>query len=1307
MNSVLKTIVIVATLCIFALHSPAQPYATANKLSDDRVTVFCKSDDGYMWIGTKKGINRYNGTVYKQFTKDNDGLISNRILSLLPAGRDGSMYVGTDEGICLIKGGKVSEKSYETHGPVYQMDFYDYNTVLFAHGNGLSRLNLSDGRITPLYELVPDDYQKAGNTTVNFIRTQSGITLVYSTGDNQFLSALDRDFHFQQSISIPGNAMLTGMEYMHNGIIALGTTSGLYTMSEFSLQPQKYINSGFPDISKGKVIALEYDEKFGNIVSVIKDKGIYSVNIQDNLITRVWPDEDMTGVDECLFYTTAQDVWVSRDHIGFEMRSRTRDFYTTKISSIQPGEQIIGLVDAPENLIFAITDRRIFNVAPNEGGYRDFTPSDIKASERISQAFFDNNNSLLWVSMSSGRILLYSVNSYVGLDFIKEYDYPSLRYACLLSDGRLAAFTGNSIHLLSSHEGSELTHIEQNAIPHSISAICAVGSSIILCGPDSFYALTSAAALRPMLIDIPFPVSMASSPEGKIVVGTRKNGIYIYDITNMDRPALVANITNRDGLPGGSINNVIITDKSIWGTSENQVFRIPFSGGVTGGVTTFLKIPGLSEDFTTSSALCKQSEYVLMASKDRIISYKPRFTGNTGSQMGLDIVLVNSVVYDISDKGPLDETVLEHNQNQIVFYYSCLDLDRQNEPLYQYMLQGYDRDWEAPTNITRASFSSLRPGRYAFKVRRQSHDGTWAEEPYVFKFRIKPSPWAGLPAISIYLLLFTGLGYLAIRQYRNILKARRLVKKNEQERLLSLRIENERRDFFTNISHEYRTPLSLIYGPIRELADNGNLDEHSRKLVNIIFRNTERMKKLAEMNLDYSKRSADKDQLLIRRTDMASLVRSASEIFRYEINDRGLSLTLDIPDSLDVWTDREKLDVILVNLISNAVKYTPDGETITVCLNKTEDGRMVLSVKDTGIGISEEDRLAIFERFQRLEKDVHAKHPSGYGIGLNYVQHVVTLLGGEINVADNMPCGTVFTVTLPCGKNDFDASVIWDDDSLLEEETIHGLNSGKPGCQNILVVEDDMDMRTYITLLLSEKWSVSGAVNGEEALNRIRANVPDLVISDIMMPVRNGYELCRTIKEDPALCHIPVILLTAKTDDDSVTQGYSTGADAYVSKPFSPVHLKTVIQGLFENRSKLQAYLVAKIESGSDRAKKDNTLVNENDAMLALSGNDKNFLEKLEEITQKHLSDTTFGVEELSYEIGMSRTSLYSKVRGLLGLSIQEYISNHRLNSAMDMLKQSNLSVSEISEKVGFSTINSFSKAFKNKFGIPPSATRA
>ena len=534
---------------------------------------------------------------------------------------------------------------------------------------------------------------------------------------------------------------------------------------------------------------------------------------------------------------------------------------------------------------------------------------------------------------------------------------------------------------------------------------------------------------------------------------------------------------------------------------------------------------------------------------------------------------------------------------------------------------------------------------------------------------------------SIILLLLIGI---MVYIYRTILMKRRIEEEANKAKL----------QFFTNISHELRTPLTLIADPVNYIIHDDNLNSQQRSMLQIVQRNVLVLTQLVSEILDFRKVQNGKMELRLSDFNLAESMKQWIKLFSVSAQKKHIAISMDAPDTIMLRADQDKIERICYNLLSNALKYTSEGGEISL-MAKEEGGRVMISVADNGCGISSDELPYIFDRFYQAKNAGR-----GTGIGLAIVKAFTELHHGEVSATSIEGKGSTFTIHIPVRqKGEVTNQSTEKIEQLVEpssaeevpnqarhiDELIQPYQTDKP---EVLIIDDNIDIRTYLRSVLSEKYNVSEAADGKVGLELARKIVPDIVLSDIMMPVMDGLAFCQQLKTDKAISHIPVILLTARSLDEQRAEGYEHGADAYLSKPFSLRLLLSRIDNLIQSRKKL-----SKLFSNSD----------ENDAFEKLSNEtDKTFAAQLRKIIQDNLSDNEFNVERIGDEIGLSRVQLYRKVKALTGYSPVEMLRKARLTRARHLLRTTEKTVSEVAYAVGFSTPSYFSKCYKDEFGESP-----
>lgn len=559
------------------------------------------------------------------------------------------------------------------------------------------------------------------------------------------------------------------------------------------------------------------------------------------------------------------------------------------------------------------------------------------------------------------------------------------------------------------------------------------------------------------------------------------------------------------------------------------------------------------------------------------------------------------------------------------------------------------------------------------------------------------NPWFAPAAWVFYIFFIPIILSYGVQLYK-FLKYReeRIQQAEEQQEM-----HEQHLHFVANISHEIRTPLTLISAPLKELIANNELNDHDRDLLAIMQRNVTRLNHLAEQILDNSNHS--KDDRVLKETfgDISAFVENIVNNFRFYAHEKSLHLTFDSKtDGEQGYFDMEKVEKIVSNLMTNAMKYTPEGGDIVVRVY-LEKGNAVVIVKDTGIGVTDSRQREMFRRFNRL--DITGLKPSskGFGVGLHYSQCLAFLHHGHLSYEPNVPQGSRFTLTIPYKEPVVEPVISAEETNCLKAEEPKKIKSEvDENLPTILLTEDDYEMRGYIHMLLKEDYNIIIAGDGEEALEKLQLNVPDLVLSDVVMHRMDGFELCQKIKASPDYGYLPVLLLTAKSDMDNRKHGIDCGADAYISKPFDPYYLKSVIASILENRLRIQRIIrnMTHVEEPSCKEE------GENISEPLMSEREKEFLTHFHKLLSDHLEDDNINVTQLASEMNLSYSSLYARVKDLTGQSPQVFLNTYRMNVAMELLQTHNYTVAEVCYKVGGSTPANFSRSFKKQFGIVPSA---
>ena len=691
---------------------------------------------------------------------------------------------------------------------------------------------------------------------------------------------------------------------------------------------------------------------------------------------------------------------------------------------------------------------------------------------------------------------------------------------------------------------------------------------------------------------------------------------------------------------------------------------------------------------------------------------------------------------DTSGKGVLSYGIpytasieLAHNQNNVSFEFASLDYTRPMKNRYAYKLEGYQNNWiETDAGNRMATFTNLNPGKYTLRIKGSNSDGIWNENGTSLLIKIRHPWWSNPIAWSIYMIsvmLFVTF-YIKWRTWRltkekseieamvkvqtikvEEQKSEILMQKNllEEQNQKIIELDRIKSRFFANISHEFRTPLALIQGPVEELLDNPHRTVKERTKLNIVYRNAKRLLNLVSQLLDISRIEASQMKLEITESDIIVFLRSLTASFNSLAETKDIRYKCIFPsENIKTWFDPDKCEKIVTNLLSNAFKFTPGGGTIIFSAGYIFNHDQIpvslqFSVQDNGCGIAQESILKIFDRFYQVEESLR-RESGGAGIGLSLVNDLVRLIHGEVTVTSMPGEGSTFCVRFPLGKEHLDKSeysimtefnepVIStivsgsEIDSVIEEK--EDIAGKKPV---LLLVEDNNDIRIYLADNLQSKYNIKVASDGVVGLKKASEIMPDLIITDLMMPFMDGIELCRKLKSDESTSHIPVIMLTAKATVPDKIFGLQTGADDYIPKPFHMAELKARVNNLIEQRKRLRERFTKEL----------NVKLSD----ITVTSIDEKFLQKAVTLVDQHLKDEKFDISMFREKMNMSSSTLFRKLSALTNQSPTEFIRTLRLKRAASLLSQNFGNITQISLEAGFNNISYFNKSFKKMFGVTP-----
>lgn len=642
-----------------------------------------------------------------------------------------------------------------------------------------------------------------------------------------------------------------------------------------------------------------------------------------------------------------------------------------------------------------------------------------------------------------------------------------------------------------------------------------------------------------------------------------------------------------------------------------------------------------------------------------------------------------------------NELVLDYNRNHFSIEFSSLSYANPSKNKYAYKLEGYDTDWQYTGASSRvANYNNLKSGLYTFHLKGSNENGLWNEQERVLQIRILPPPWKTTWAYTLYILLLSATVFVTYRVLKNRIREKQAQELQKMELVKTKEINHAKLQFFTNITHEFLTPLTILSASLDEMKMQApQLDDFYK----VMSDNINRLIRLLQQILEFRKAETGNLKLKVSEADLATFVRKEVEAFRPLMKKKRMQFSFTCqPDTITGYFDPDKLDKILYNLLSNASKYNREGGTIDVNLSLDEEENIVtLSVKDNGQGISKEGMKNLFKRF--YEGDYRRFNTTGTGIGLSLVKDLVTLHEGTIRVESEEGQGATFIVTLPISRSAYKEEQVDELITPAADEQVLPAESGDTGSASkeksgysLLLVEDNEELLALMVKLLGREYPVYTAHNGKEAIQAIESNDIDLIVSDVMMPEMNGVELCRYVKGNFDICHIPIILLTAKNKEEDRIEAYESGADGFLSKPFNLSLLHARIKNLLR---------------GKERTARDfkKQLVFEAQE-LNYTSLDEDFLQRAISCVQKHLDNSEFDQQQFMEEMATSKSTLYKKLKSLTGLNTSAFIRNIRLKAACQIIEEKKrVRISELAYAVGFNDPKYFSACFRKEFGMLPS----
>lgn len=1265
-------------------------------LSSRQVFQINKDSDGYIWIFTPLGVDRYDGNEFRHYKLDETLEARDHILSSTIMTRDqsGNIWISLKNGkiytynkikdIFILK----ADLSQATTSPIILNDilFDSENHLLACMSTGIYLVDVTTNTISAVAlknEYVNRIIQADANTF--YAGTNTHIYKIVYEQANKPYSVQVLNFPFE---------VRTESLYQSGKKLYIGTFSdGAFTIDLMDGKVSSF-NSFVPSVP-----VRTFMETNHSVLIATDGSGVYEVDkINHELINRYITNEDD---ERSLSGNTVSDIYVD------ERNGIWISTYTNGISYLDSGNPDINWVKHGHNNRNSLVSSHVNTVIQDSEGdywygtnngislYRPATgkcthflnDTENTGYSRVILALCEDNSGNIWTG--GYGIGVYCINKKTG-NVQKLKTRNNNADEGMSTDYVYSIYSEGSNIWLGGIEG-EFTCYNTATKTYTYYPIDCIGdikpgynNSLLIAGCQGLAIFNKSTGETKWYrtfgnLSLSYPIRcLLQSSSGEIWLATDGEGLIRFNpVNNQSRI-----YTTNDGLVSNTINSLVEDDaKRIWFNTEKELYCLDLKTDRIMNMNDYLDI---SWGYYNPNASIKlQNGNLAFGTAEGLITFTPYFDFDRGESVKLiftDFKLLYQSVKAGTKGSTLQQAInetskikLKYEQNSFSLFFSAINFAHPHKIKYAYKLDNFNDDWEYSNTTESVNYMNLSPGKYVFRLKAINKYTQQEVAERNIEIIIGRPFWSSWWAILLYAIIIFVFVYLTIQFTRH-----KINEYNTREKIRS----------FINIAHDIRTPITLIKAPLSELEAQQDLPDESKKALSVASKNAEKLFVMVTQLLDLQKTEMHPERLYVAKQDINQYMNDKISDFKLAAIQKGLDLVLNIePDFPSVWFDKDKMNKIMDNLLSNALKYTEKG-LITVTI-KYSRYKWYIEVKDTGIGIPEKDQNNLFHQFYRAGNAVNSDE-SGSGIGLVITRRMIKQQHGRITFNSIENQGTTFTVTFP---RKIKVPSITETTHKSEETII----SHKPKTiikpltkKNVLLLaEDDKDMREYLTESLSAEYEVVSVIDGGKALELAKEINPDIIISDIIMPVLQGDELCRILKSSVETSHIPIILLTALNERENIIFGLEAGANDYIIKPFDFSVLKVRIRNILQNRQHLRETVLLS-----------ETNLTEIDYTSQL---DKEFLDRAMEIINTELANPEFSINDFCQELGMSRTSVYNKIKTLTDQSPNDFIRIIRLNKSRELLLSRRYTISEVSSMVGFSDPKYFSTCFKKQFGISPS----
>jgi signal transduction histidine kinase/ligand-binding sensor domain-containing protein/DNA-binding response OmpR family regulator len=1328
-------------------------------LSNSDVRCFHKDSKGYMWFGTADGLIRYDGVNAYRYTHNPDDktTIAHSTINIIEESKDKKLWIGTAQGLCIydrdldnfinvdsIQG----NRNYLNNRYITDIEF-DAKGQLWigTHEGGINIYN----PIKREFSYIIDPAQEGILPSANFISkvvfiddviwcATKGELLLYDANTRKRLPLNSLEYYSDKQISDivvdkVGNIWIAASS---GQITQVTPRNGYYTYREI-LSGEEFGGSS------SRVLTISFDHK-GNLLVGGENTGFNYVDVRARKVNKLVAEKGNakrlpTNSLQSIYVDNLGMIWIGTLDNGVFLLDVTQKNFETREegitqSSLKDIEARSFTEDAQGNIWIAYYGIGVGKIDSKTHALNSVPEINKKLLNKNVSSIICNRQGELWVgTLGKGIYRINSATQQVVNYSIHSDGFGNDQVFCLYEDrnGTLWAGTwGSGLFYFDTKKQKFISATEYdqpNHIPNTayVSVMTEDSDGIFWVGTlyglyelkrkgehSFFYSLhvpnNTTGSIRGALIQ-----AIREDKDKNLWVATGDNGL---NLKYKDSSKFILHRTDR-GLIGNTIRS-LLTDRqgNIWMGGNMGLSKLEVA---TNTVINYAVEDGLkSNNFYTNASLMSSSGKFFFGSNNGFDSFFPDSIHTNSGKPTIylsDLKINNQSVRPGKKDSPLSKHIsltsdieLPYDQRSFMIDFVALDYNHSSQYTYSYKLQGFDTEWNCLGANHSATYTNIDAGDYVFLVKAANREGVWSESPLRLNITIREVFWKTWWAVCIYIAML-GLAIYAFMKFRiervkikNQLTFEKLAREQEHE------LSELKTQFFTNVSHEFRTPLSLVLMPLQSLMDTNEAPAQLRERIFTAYKNANRMMRLVNELADFTKLEGGNLKLNVQHGDLLQFIIETSSAFNEMAVKRKISFSVSSSvQSLTGWFDNDKLERILFNVLSNAFKFTADGGKIALQINTTHsiiaDGTLCryveLVVVDNGIGISADEIPRIFDKFYQAKSSSKIAS-QGTGIGLSLTKSLVELHNGKITAESIRDHSTIFTISLPIDGVAFQV----EENILAPNEMVYEKTDGYSGILDlqysndedqqidsgkveILVAEDNDELREYLVTELRKEFSILEAKDGKEGLAIALEKNPYLIISDIMMPNMDGIEFCNAIKSDINTSHIPFILLTAKSTIEDQISGIKTGADVYLTKPFNIRYLMAHLHQIIDSRQKLYS-----------RFSQDVYLM---PSMIASNALDEAFLQKAIDYIIKNLQDTQLGVDSVAGLFNLSRMQVYRKIKGLTGKSVVEFIRMVRMKQAIKLMDTHKFTLSEIAFEVGFNSSSYFTRCFKEEYNKTPS----